>query len=124
MARPKAKRVKMPNGAGSILRRSDGRWMARYTTEDPETSRRVRKTLYGRTDQEARGRLIAALSQRQSGSLVVIGGRTLSLSAYIERWLATEQGRPKTLLRYRGLLGGTWCLNSAQYPSLSSIRTT
>src|SRR3989442_2272663 len=96
----------MPNGAGSILQRSDGRWMARYTTEDPETSRRVRKTLYGKTEQEARGRLITALSQRHSGTLVVTRGRTLSVRAYIERWLATKQARPKTLLRYQGLLEG------------------
>jgi integrase len=80
--------------------------MARYTTEDPQTGRRVRKALYGKTEQEARGKLIAALSQRQSGTLVVTRGRTQSLRAYIERWLATKEARPKTLLRYQGLLEG------------------
>ena len=106
MVRSKSRRVKLPNGAGSIVLRSDGRWMARYSTEDPETGRTVRKALYGRTEQEARGKLITALSQRELGTLVVRRGRTLTVRNYLERWLATKQARPKTVHRYRELLEG------------------
>jgi len=94
----------MPNGAGSLIRRSDGRWMARYSTEDPESGRTLRKTLYGRTEQEARSRLVVALSGRDLGTLVVTRGRALTVHAYLERWLATKRVRPKTLLRYRELV--------------------
>jgi len=34
MGRAKSRRVKTPNGAGSVIPRSDGRWMARYSTTD------------------------------------------------------------------------------------------
>jgi integrase len=104
VARPKSRRVKMPNGAGSIVLRSDGRWMARYSPEDPQTGRTLRKTLYGRTEQEARTKLVIALSGRELGTLVVSRGRTLSVRVYLERWLATKRARPKTLLRYRQLI--------------------
>jgi integrase len=66
-ARAAAKRVKTPNGAGSVTLRSDGRWMARYTTTDPATGQAARKALYGRTEQEA---LVGRAWCREYGDLV------------------------------------------------------
>jgi hypothetical protein len=38
------------NSEGFISRRKDGRWMARYTVETPDGTKR--KTLYGKTRKE------------------------------------------------------------------------
>lgn len=82
----KSKRVKIPNGAGSVILRSDGRWMARYSTADPDTGLPVSKALCGRTG-------------RGSGR-----SRPRTLDQYGERWLAGAQVRVKTTIRYQELL--------------------
>ncbi|HLH71434.1 MAG TPA: hypothetical protein VKY90_21030 [Candidatus Dormibacteraeota bacterium] len=69
MGRTKAKRIKRPNGAGSLYQRRDGRWHARYTIVDPETGQRVRRSLYGATEQEARANLTRALDAPGRGGL-------------------------------------------------------
>jgi hypothetical protein len=74
VAKSKGRRLKSPNGAGSIMKRSDGRWDARYTIRDPETGLSLRKSLYGKTEQEARALLIEALQGRRKGSLRVRRG--------------------------------------------------
>jgi integrase len=104
--RKRTQRLKMPNGAGSITLRSDGRYMARYTATDPETGQAIRKALYGRTEQEARAKLIAALSERADGTLVVFKGRVPTVEQYAARWLAgkEERVRPRTIHRYREIL--------------------
>jgi integrase len=110
--KPKAKsrKLKLSNGAGSVIQRSDGRWMARYTTRDPETGEAVRKTLYGhgpQPEQDARSQLISALEAKQKGTLTFQRGRIPTLADYAESWLASGRGsrvRPTTALRYRQLL--------------------
>lgn len=104
MPRAKSKRVKTPNGAGSVILRSDGRWMARYSTTDPETGLPARKALYGRTEQEARAKLIQALADQGRGQLPFARGKAPTLQQYVRRWLSVSQVRVKTLLRYRELL--------------------
>ena len=105
MARPrKSKRVKMPNGAGSVVQRSDGRWMARYTTVDPATGLPVRKSLYGHSEQEARAKLIQALNAKQEGRLTVTAGRQLTLLQWVERWLGSRHLRPSTMVTDREVL--------------------
>jgi hypothetical protein len=103
-AKAKSKRIKTPNGAGSITLRSDGRWMARYTTEDPSTGKPVRKALYGHTEQEARARLIEALADQGRGQLAFVRGRAPTLQQQADRWLNAVEVRPKTGQRYRELL--------------------
>ncbi|PZR66744.1 MAG: hypothetical protein DLM66_12620 [Candidatus Dormiibacter spiritus] len=74
---PRKRRRKRPNGAGGVyFNQSTWRWMGRYTTEDPETGLAVRKAVYGRTEQEARAKLIKALAARQDGTLLVGRGRS------------------------------------------------
>ena len=102
--RAKSKRVKTPNGAGSVTLRSDGRWMARYTVEDPSTGKPVRKALYGHTEQEARVKLIEALADQGRGQLRFVRGRAPTLQRHAERWLTALEVRPKTGRRYRELL--------------------
>lgn len=74
---------KRGNGEGSITKRKDGRWMARYmihTGKGPE-----RRYIYGRTRQEVSEKLSKALSDR-TGGLVLDGGQE-TLGVYLERWL-------------------------------------
>ena len=102
---PRRRRRKSPNGAGGVyFNQSTGRWMGRYTTDDPETGLTVRKAVYGRTEQEARSKLIAALAARQDGSLLVNRGRELTVRQYAVRWLAGLKKRATTQARYRQAL--------------------
>ena len=84
--------------------RSDGRWMARYSTTDPETGLPARKSFYGRTEQEARAKLIDALAAGARGELGFRHGRSPTLREHVRRWLQACDVRPKTLVRYRELL--------------------
>lgn len=52
------KAKKTAQGTGTIRKRSDGRWEARYTVGfDPATSKQKQKSIYGKTQKEVRERL-------------------------------------------------------------------
>ena len=53
------------NGEGTITRRKDGRWEARYTVHSAEGPKR--KVLYGKTRGEVAEKLNKALSDRANG---------------------------------------------------------
>ncbi|MDP9454416.1 MAG: site-specific integrase, partial [Actinomycetota bacterium] len=53
------------NGEGTITRRKDGRWEARYTVHT--TSGPKRRALYGKTRKEAAEKLAGAVADRNSG---------------------------------------------------------
>jgi integrase len=72
------------NTEGSISRRKDGRWMARYTVETCEGTKR--KTLYGKTRKEAADKLTEALAARNSGALT-FDSEELTVGEYLDRWL-------------------------------------
>src|SRR5215212_1974590 len=90
---------KRGNGEGSITRRSDGRWMARYmvhTAAGPKL-----KYIYGKTRQEVAEELSKALSDRASGFVFDAG--TLTLGGYLDSWLShSVRGsvRQRTFERY------------------------
>ena len=47
--------TKNAKGSGTIRKRSDGRWEARYTTGiDPKTGKQTQKSVYGKTQKEVR----------------------------------------------------------------------
>lgn len=102
MARTKP-RAKSPNSAGSIRRRPDGLYEARVTTGFDENGRQLRKSVYGRTDAEARAKMIKLQGQVQKGAPIP-RGRVPTFAAYSERWLAQLQRRPSTIRRYGELL--------------------
>ena len=56
---------KRGNGEGSITKRKDGRWMARYTVQTAKGAKR--KHIYGRTRQEVAEKLSKAVSDRVGG---------------------------------------------------------
>ena len=74
---------KRGNGEGSITKRNDGRWMARYTVHTSEGPKR--KHIYGKTRQEVAEKLSKAVSDRVGG--VVFDGDYETLGAYLQRWL-------------------------------------
>jgi len=82
------------NSEGSIVKRADGRWMARLTLDDG-----TRKTWYARTRQEAAQLLKAAIRDRDNGLPVVTARQ--SVGEYLESWLqATKHSvKPRTWRR-------------------------
>ena len=67
-------------GEGSIYRRQDGRWAAEITIEG-----RSRKTLYGRTREEVREKLLAAQHEKRQG--VLRTGPRQTVKDYLNYWL-------------------------------------
>jgi integrase len=91
---------KRGNGEGGITRhKKSGLYMARYTVET--LTGKKRRTVYGKTREEAHEKLVEALSNRNKG--LVFDAETMKVSEYLERWLADsvrDTVRPTTFERY------------------------
>jgi integrase len=75
---------KRGNGEGTTpYKRKNGLWCVQYTVYTAEG--RKRKTLYGKTRQEAATKLAKALSDREDGLVFDDGG--LTVGTYLDRWL-------------------------------------
>jgi integrase len=88
------------NGEGTITRRKDGRWEARYTAQTADGPKR--KVIYGKTRQEVSKKLTKAMADRDGG--LVFDDEKLSLGEYLDRWLndsVRDNVRPRTLDSYR-----------------------
>jgi integrase len=72
------------NGEGTITRRQDGRWEARYTAHTDKGPKR--KVLYGKTRAEVAEKLTKAMADRDGGLAFDAGN--LRVSEYLARWLA------------------------------------
>jgi integrase len=75
---------KRGNGEGSISRRKDGLYMARYTVQTATGPKR--KALYGKTRQEVAAKLSKALADRESG--LTFDADNVTVGDYLARWLA------------------------------------
>jgi integrase len=74
---------KRGNGEGSITKRKDGRWMARYTV--PTAKGPKRRHVYGKTRKEAADKLAKVLSDRTEG--VVYDDENMTVGDYLDAWL-------------------------------------
>jgi integrase len=74
---------KRGNGEGSITRRRDGLYMARYTVQMPTGPKR--KTLYGKTRREVDEKLTRAKADRDDG--LVCDADNIKVGEYLGRWL-------------------------------------
>jgi integrase len=74
---------KRGNGEGSITRRKDGLYMARYTVETAIGARR--KTVYAKTRKEAAERLTAAMADASKG--ITADGGPKTVGAFLTSWL-------------------------------------
>ncbi|MBV9454955.1 MAG: hypothetical protein JOZ19_12700 [Rubrobacter sp.] len=75
---------KRGNGEGSITRRKDGRYMARYTVQT--TSGPKRKAIYGKTWAEVAAKLVKAIADRDGG--VAFDATNMTFGQYLQRWLS------------------------------------
>jgi integrase len=84
------------NSEGSIVKRSDGRWMARFTLDSGQ-----RKTFYAKTRQEAARQLAEALRDRDKGLPIIEERQTLE--QYLTRWFEIVQPTvgPTSFKKYR-----------------------
>lgn len=79
-------------GAGSIRKRADGTWEARYTTGyDPGTGKQRRKSVYGKTQAEVRKKLAAAVAALDEG--VYFEPKKTTVGNWLDVWL-TEYAEP------------------------------
>jgi len=77
--------VKRANGEGSVYRRADGRWVAELSYEDAD-GRSKRRTVYGRTQTEARAKLRDARQRVESGAPIQDASATVA--AWLTEWCA------------------------------------
>src|SRR5215204_1392384 len=75
---------KRGNGEGSITRRKDGLYVARYTVQTATGSKR--KALYGKTRSEVAAKLSKALADRESG--LTFDADNTTVGEYLARWLS------------------------------------
>lgn len=65
------KAKKNAQGAGTIRKRSDGRWEARYTVGfDPVTGKQKQKSIYGKTQREVREQLAEITTELDNGTYI------------------------------------------------------
>src|SRR3712207_801648 len=91
------------NGEGTITRRRDGRWEARYTEQTAGGPKR--RVLYGKTRAEVAAKLTKAMAERDGG--LVFDAENLTVGEYLTRWLNDSvrgSVKPITLESYERLV--------------------
>jgi integrase len=94
---------KRGNGEGSITKRKDGRWMARFTVHTAKGPKR--RHIYGRTRQEVATKLAKAMTDRDGG--IELDPSSVTVNEYLQRWLNDSvkgSVRPITFESYERLV--------------------
>ena len=87
-------RKKNAQGAGTIRKRSDGRWEARFTKGfDPVTGKQIQKSIYGKTQKEVREKLAQVTVELDEGTYT--DPCQITLAAWMEIWLTEYVGDKK-----------------------------
>lgn len=82
------KAKKNAQGAGTIRKRADGRWEARFTAGfDPVSGKQVQKSVYGGTQKEVREKLTQITMELDDGTYMESSKDTLS--EWLDTWLET-----------------------------------
>lgn len=90
-------------GGGTIRKRADGRWEARYTVgRDPGTGKQVQKSVYGATQAEVRKKLAAATAAIDEG--IYTEPSKLTVGQWLDIWVQEfcRAVKPRTQELYRG----------------------
>lgn len=106
-------------GAGSIRRRPDGCWEARYTVgRDGGTGKQIQRSVYGATQQEVRKKLQQITADIDNGAYTP--PNKLSVGGWIDIWISEylTDIKPHTLASYR-----TQC-NIHIKPAIGNVRLT
>jgi hypothetical protein len=96
---------KRGNGEGSITRRKDGLYMARYTVQTATGPKR--KAIYGHTRKEASKKMTAAMAEASKGLIADGGPKTLG--AFLTSWL---EDSVRGSVRKRATTGTSPCAGS------------
>ncbi|MCL2810620.1 MAG: site-specific integrase [Clostridia bacterium] len=92
---------KRANNEGSIRRRPDGRWEARYTLgRDPGTGKQVQKSIYGDTQKEVRQRLQQVATAIDEG--IFVQPSKMTVGQWLDIWQKEYLGgvKPATVVSY------------------------
>lgn len=112
------KAKKNAQGSGTIRKRSDGRWEARYTIGfDPATGKQKQKSIYGKTQREVRERLTEITADLDNG--IYIEPTKDTVGDWLEAWLETYvkfSVKPYTMDAYQRV-----CCNYLK-PALGAVR--
>ena len=82
------------NGGGSIRKRSDGRWEARYSLGfDPKTGKQIQKSIYGKTQKEVRQKLNKVNIEIDEGTYTEPS--KMKVSSWLDEWLRNYIGNVK-----------------------------
>lgn len=88
------KATKNAKGGGTIRKRSDGRWEARYTLGiDPKTGKQIQKSVYGKTQKEVRQKLTAITAEIDDGTYIPPDKTTVE--QWLNIWLKEYMGDKK-----------------------------
>ncbi len=91
---------KRAHGEGSILKRKDGRWQGAVTVGYDDEGKQKRKTIYGKTQAEARKKMEEVKRQVADG---VYSDSKHTVRTYLEHWLKEKARsvKPRTAELYR-----------------------
>lgn len=93
-------------GSGTIRKRPDGRWEARYTIgHDSGTGKQIQRSIYGATQKEVRQRLTQKLREIDTKTLLNDDKRTLAV--YLDSWMdefIIPVQKPYTISSYKGII--------------------
>ena len=104
------KAIKNAKGGGTIRKRSDGRWEARYTLGmDPKTGKQIQKSVYGKTQKEVRQKLTAITAEIDDGTYQE--PCRMTLDEWLDIWLRDylTGAKPSTAYLYQ-----LTCINGRQ----------
>ena len=96
------KAIKNAKGGGTIRKRSDGRWEARYTLGmDPKTGKQIQKSVYGKTQKEVRQKLTAITAEIDDGTYQE--PCRMTLDEWLDIWLRDylTGAKPSTAYLYQ-----------------------
>ena len=89
-----SKSSKNAKGAGTIRKRSDGRWEARYSIGfDPKTGKQIQKSVYGQTQKEVRQKLTQITAEIDEGTYVE--PNSMKLGTWLDIWIKEYTGNLK-----------------------------
>jgi integrase len=106
---------KRGNGEGSITKRKDGRWMARYTVHTAKGPKR--RHVYGKTRKEAADKLARVLSDRTDG--IVYDDENTTVGEYLDGWL---KGSVRGSVRKSTYDRDAYLVNNHLKPALGRVK--
>ena len=110
------KATKNAKGGGTIRKRSDGRWEARYTLGiDPKTGKQIQKSVYGKTQKEVRQKLTAITAEIDDGTYIPPDKTTVE--QWLTIWLKEYMGERSMALSETTRMSAS----TISFPTLDSI---